>query len=169
MNLPVQLQNNEEVISVIKRHPASLWGRLALIAVIFIVVLVLWINFGLGEPGAVNTTFDILFIVAILGCALAAFSVWYRYNNNIWMVTSQRLIDSTRNTPFSQQVTTAALGNVQDISIRKKGVFQASLNYGDVLCQTASASGTIFAFRGVANPEKVLEVFDDARSKANVR
>lgn len=29
MNLPVQLQANEEVISVIKRHPASLWGRLA--------------------------------------------------------------------------------------------------------------------------------------------
>ena len=92
--------------------------------------------------------------------------VWYRYRNDLWVITSQRLIDVTRSTPFNQQITTASLTNVQDINIRVKGIFNTMLNFGDVICQTASSGSKTFALIGVANPEKVLDAIDEARAKA---
>ena len=165
MDLAVQLQSGEEELQVLKRHPASLWGRLALIALIAIVALILWLNIGQGE-GTLGTLLTIAFVLVIVGCLVAAFFVWYRYNNDLWVITNQRLVDVTRSTPFNQQITTAALTNVQDISIRKKGIFNTALNFGDVICQTASAGGKTFAFLGVANPDQVLDMIDDARAKA---
>ena len=164
MDLPVQLQSGEEVIQVIRRHPASLWGRLALIALVIILALIVWINF--GGDGTLGTLLNIAFILVIVGGLLIGFMVWYRYRNDYWVITSQRLIDVTRTTPFSQQITTASLGNVQDINIRVKGIFNTMLNFGDVICQTASSGSGTFTLVGVANPEKVLDAIDEARSKA---
>lgn len=160
MELPVQLQSGEEVIKLIRRHPASLWGRLGLIALVVILALIIWLIAG-G-----NTLFNIIFALVVIGGILVGFMAWYRYFNDLWVITTARLIDVTRSNPFSQQVTTAALSNVQDINIRKKGVFNTMLNFGDVICQTASASGQTFSFVGVAEPEKVLDLIDEARNKA---
>ena len=164
MDLPVQLQSGEDVIQVIRRHPASLWGRLALIALVIILALIVWINF--GGDGTLGTLLNIAFILVIVGGLLIGFMVWYRYRNDYWVITSQRLIDVTRTTPFSQQITTASLGNVQDINIRVKGIFNTMLNFGDVICQTASSGSGTFTLVGVANPEKVLDAIDEASSKA---
>lgn len=160
MNLPIQLQDGEEVIKIIRRHPASLWGRLALDALILLGGLALW----LWLPS--NTLLNIAFVLVIVGTLLAGFMVWYRYHNDQWLITNRRLVDVTRSTPFNLQVTTASLSNVQDINIRRKGVFNSMLNFGDVICQTASSGSKTFALIGVANPEKVLDAIDEARSKA---
>ncbi|HRI56967.1 MAG TPA: PH domain-containing protein [Anaerolineae bacterium] len=164
MDLPVQLQSDEEVIQIIRRHPASLWGRLALIVLVLVVALFIWGNF--GGSGAFSSLLDIALVLVVIGGLLMGFMVWYRYHNDLWVITSQRLIDVTRSTPFSQQITTASLRNVQDINIRVKGVFNTMLNFGDVICQTASAAGNTFALIGVANPQQVLDAIDDARAKA---
>lgn len=164
MDLPVQLQNGEDVIQVIRRHPASLWGRLVLIALVMILALVIWLT--VSANGVLGTLLDITFVLVIVGGLLIGFMVWYRYRNDLWVITSQRLIDVTRSTPFNQQITTASLTNVQDISIRRKGIFNTALNFGDVICQTASAGSKTFALIGVAKPEQVLDAIDDARAKA---
>lgn len=163
MELPVQLQSGEEVIQVIRRHPASLWGRLALIAAVVIIAFIIWLNRG---QGTLSSLINIAFFLVIIGGLLIGFMVWYRYRNDYWVITSQRLIDITRSTPFSQQITTASLNNVQDINIRVKGIFNTMLNFGDVICQTASSGSRTFTLIGVANPEKVLDAIDDARAKA---
>ena len=165
MDLPIQLQDGEQVIQVIRRHPASLWGRLALIALVIVVALIIWLSLG-GSANTLSTLLNIAFALVVVGGLLMGFVVWYRYHNDQWIITSRRLIDVTRSTPFHQQITTASLGNVQDISIRRKGVFNTMLNFGDVICQTASSGSKTFALMGVANPEKVLDVIDEARSKA---
>ena len=64
MDLPVQLQSGEEVIQVIRRHPASLWGRLALIALVIIIALVVWLN--LSGDGTLGTLVNIAFILVIV-------------------------------------------------------------------------------------------------------
>jgi hypothetical protein len=164
MNLPIQLQSGEEIVQVIRRHPASLWGRLALIALVAILTLVIWLT--VSADGALGTLLDIALVLVIVGGLLIGFMVWYRYHNDIWVITNRRLIDVTRSTPFSQQVTTASLSNVQDINIRVKGIFNTMLNFGDVICQTASSGSKTFSLIGVANPERVLDAIDEARSKA---
>ena len=163
MNLPIQLQSGEEVVKLIRRHPASLWGRLVLIAAVVIIAFIIWLNRG---QGTLSSLINIAFFLVVFGGLLIGFMVWYRYHNDIWVITDRRLIDVTRSTPFSQQVTTASLSNVQDINIRVKGIFNTMLNFGDVICQTASSGSGTFTLIGVANPEKVLDAIDEARSKA---
>ena len=104
MSTPVQLQSDETVIDTIKRHPVHLWFRELAIVVVVIIVLVLWYNFGLGSTGTVGTFWNVLAIGAVVVGLIMGYSYWYRYNNDVWLITSQRLVDSTKTTPFSQNV-----------------------------------------------------------------
>jgi membrane protein YdbS with pleckstrin-like domain len=165
MALPVQLQENETVIRIIKRHPLSLIGRIVGVALLLILGIALWIWLRtLG--GGLEIVVDILMAVGALAAVIYAGIYWYRYENDLWIVTSERLIDSTKTTPFNQDIKTATLTNIQDINIRKRGIFQTIFEYGDVICQTASASGHTFEFLGVAKPAEVLDLIDDQRALA---
>lgn len=165
MGLPVQLQENETVVRVIKRHPLSLIGRIVGVALLLIVGIALWLWLrGLG--GGLEVVLDILIAVGALAAIVYAGIYWYRYENDLWIITNERLIDSTKTTPFNQDIKTATLTNIQDINIRKRGIFQTIFEYGDVICQTASASGHTFEFLGVAKPAEVLDLIDDQRALA---
>ncbi len=165
MGLPVQLQENETVVRVIKRHPLSLIGRIVGVALLLIVGIALWLWLrGLG--GGLEVVLDILIAVGALAAIVYAGLYWYRYENDLWIITNERLIDSTKTTPFNQDIKTATLTNIQDINIRKRGIFQTIFEYGDVICQTASASGHTFEFLGVAKPAEVLDLIDDQRALA---
>lgn len=165
MGLPVQLQENEKVVRIIKRHPLSLIGRMVGVAMLLLLGGALWVwlrSFG----GGLEVVLDILIGVGALVAIIYAGVYWYRYENDLWIVTSERLIDSTKTTPFNQEIKTATLANIQDINIRKRGIFQTIFEYGDVICQTASASGHTFEFLGVAKPAEVLDLIDDQRALA---
>lgn len=166
MALPVQLQNGEEALQIVKRHPMSLIGRFILIGLVVIVVGAMWVAWGLGGTGNFATVMNwTMGIVLLVGLALAGI-YYYRYQNDLWIITNQRVIDSTKTTPFNHSVKTADLVNLQDISTDKHGVWQTMFDYGDVQCQTASAQGHQFVFRGVRNPAQVLDEIDQARDAA---
>jgi membrane protein YdbS with pleckstrin-like domain len=165
MSLPVQLQEGETVARIIKRHPLSLIGRIVAVVVLLIVGSFVW-QWLRGFGGGMQVVADIVMGVGALLVVIYIAIYWYRYENDLWIVTSQRLIDSTKTTPFSHDIKTANLTNIQDINIRKRGIFQTIFEYGDVICQTASASGHTFEFLGVAKPAEVLDLIDDQRALA---
>lgn len=169
MESPIQLQSDEKIASIIKRHPVHLWGRLFVILLIIILLIVLWVNWGMGQSGALATLMNIVAGVGIVGSLVAAYVYWYRYNNDLWMITNQRLVDSTRSTPFAHSVQTADLRNLQDITIHQRGIAQTMFQYGDVECQTASAGGSTFKFRGVADPAEVMDQIEEARTAAHTQ
>jgi len=165
MSLPVQLQEGETVARIIKRHPLSLVGRIVGIVIALIVGVFVW-QWLRSFEGGLQVVADILMGVGVLLGVVYGAAYWYRYANDLWIVTSQRLIDSTKTTPFSHDIKTANLTNIQDINIRKRGIFQTIFEFGDVICQTASASGHTFEFLGVAKPAEVLDLIDDQRALA---
>ncbi len=169
MSEAVQLQPGEDIKMTIRRHPVHLWGRMVLIVLVVGLILVLWFNFGMGQTGFFGTVMNILAIGAIVIGLFMAYVYWYRYHNDVWLITSQRLVDSTKTTPFSHNVLTADLLNLQDINIRQRGIAQTIFQYGDVRCQTASASAETFQFLGVKDPQEVLDQIEKARSKARDR
>lgn len=166
MNLPVNLQAGEEVIRLVRRHPV--YVVLQTLAAVVIALLVFWL------AGAVrtwlgwditNTILGIVRVVAILAALSYFLFIFYRYRNDIWLITSQRVIDSTRRTPFHHEVSSTTLTNIQDISIVQRGFLATIFKFGNLVCQTAAAGGK-FEFRGVPKPAEMLEVLDDARAKA---
>ncbi|MCO6453165.1 MAG: hypothetical protein J5I90_20460 [Caldilineales bacterium] len=168
MSEPVQLQRGEEVIATLRRHPVYVILRIigTVIVVILLELLFSWLRGLLGE--FLNTLFGWLIALAIIGGVLYVLFEFYRYWHDLWLVTNQRLIDSTRRSPFSHEVSSADLINVQDISTSKNGVFATLFDFGDVRCQTASASQG-FVIRGVSKPNHVLDMIDEQRDKARSR
>jgi uncharacterized membrane protein YeaQ/YmgE (transglycosylase-associated protein family) len=163
-NLPVQLQKGEEVIVVLRRHIVYLARNMAGTVILgFVGALLLgWLA---SVAGALQTLLTIVLVLWVIGSILAALLLWYRYQNDLWVVTNQRLIDSVQRHPFNKQITSTDLINVQDMSIVKNGVLATAFNYGDLRCQTAGTA-SIFTLSGIADPSDALTVVDAARDNA---
>ena len=56
MSLPVQLQNGEQSLQVVRRQPMSLVGRLVLIGLVVIIVGAMWVAWGVGGTGNFPTS-----------------------------------------------------------------------------------------------------------------
>jgi hypothetical protein len=102
----IQLQENEQVVRIIKRHPLSLIGRIVGVALLLILGVALWLWL-LNLNSGLELIIDILMTVGALVAIINAGAYWYRYENDLWIVTNERLIDSTKTTPFNQEIKTA--------------------------------------------------------------
>jgi hypothetical protein len=168
--LPFDLQDGETIIQLCRRHWVYLWpaiGLQALFAIVPLIVGAFLIDL-VGLDGTPEQVVWGLLVLHALYRVVRAFLFWYRYNNDIWVITNQRLIDSFRKNPFSLAISSADLVNVQDISVNRTGVLRTTLDYGDIVCQTA---GAVQAFRliGIPNPRAVQVLVDKERDRERTR
>lgn len=167
IDLPFELQPDEEVYAYLRRHWLALYPR-----------LFAYLFFAVVPPGvliALASRFDfwddakeiilIASAVWILFWVIRMFFTWYRYNNDIWVVTDQRLVDSRKKHPFDLHVASADLVDVVDTSIARSGPLQTIFNFGDVRCQTAG-SQTNFNLAQVPDPGRAQALVDRLRDVA---
>ncbi len=165
------LQDNEQVLMVCRRHWIYLWPRTALIAIVAIapvIIAAILFQRSTGLSGTPSKVFWVISLVYLLYWAIRAFLNWYRYHNDVWVITNQRIIDSTKTNPFSLKISTADLVNVLDMTVERSGVFRTMLNYGDVICQTA-ADIQEFRLPGIPNPQEVQLLVDKERDRERMR
>jgi hypothetical protein len=167
---PFPLQPGERVIKVCRRHWWHLWPK-SILWVLFAAVPAVVLVWLLDLAGILDDLGIFIWIglaVWFAYWAVRLFLNWYRYHNDIWVVTDQRIVDSYKPTPFQLRIATADLVNVQDMSIEKSGVISTVLNFGDVVCQTASV-GQQFRIAGVPRPEAVQLLVDKERDRERGR
>lgn len=165
MNLPFELQEGEEVIQKVRRHWLHIYPRLAVLVLVAIVpVIALWaaVLTRLTITNEVRLGLIGVSALWLLFWGVRLFFLAYRYNNDFWTVTNQRLIDSVRRHPFHLQVDSADLINVENISIDRTGFLRTIFNYGDVECETAGATGK-FTLAAVPKPGDVQLLVDRLR------
>jgi hypothetical protein len=168
--LPVKLQAGERILQLCRRHWIYLWPSIGLQAVFAIVPLII-AAFVLDKAGIDGTPANVvwgLLLLHLLYRAFRAFLTWYRYHNDIWVITNQRLLDSYKKHPFSLEISTADLINVQDMSVERNGVLRTMLDYGDIVCQTA-AEMQGFRLRGIPDPRSVQALVDRERDRERMR
>jgi len=167
---PFPMQEGEEVLLLRRRHWWFLWPRTS-VWTLFAVVPVAAAAWLLSELDVLD---DLgVFFWAVAGAWLAYWAVrlllnWYRYTNDIWVVTNQRVIDSYRSNPFNLRILTADLVNIQDMSVQKRGILATMLDFGDVVCETAGQSQE-FRIGGVRDPEAVQLLVDRERDRERAR
>jgi hypothetical protein len=165
------LQQDERVIMICRRHWIYLWPRTlwyALLALVPVIGVAFAMSKTAGLGGTAGRVFWIAAAVYLLYWVLRAFLNWYRYNNDIWVITNQRIVDSTKTTPFTLKTSTADLVNVQDMTVERDGVFRTMFNYGDVVCQTA-ADIQEFRMTGIPRPQDLQLLVDKERDRERVR
>jgi hypothetical protein len=166
--LPFTLQPGERVLAFVRRHWLYFSLKIAVVALVGgggaalgIAVVVMTFGFD-GVPGL------------IAGAVIAAWTAywlvrgyftWYRYQNDIWVVTNQRLVDSLKRHWFHHQMASTDLVDVEDLRVERHGVLETVFDFGDVQCQTAGVVQN-FVLAGIPRPARLLAVVDGARDAA---
>jgi len=169
MKLPFPLQQGEELLTLARRHWLFVWPKLIGGTVVGVVpaIALRWgmLRFDWADD-------DIPRWIA-LGATVAWLGYWtvrlyffkYRYDNDIWVVTNQRIIDSVKKHWFHLQMSTADLVDIEDMSVLRSGLLNTLFDFGDVECQTAGAVRK-FALRGIPRPREVQAMVDRLRDQS---
>jgi hypothetical protein len=124
------------------------------------------LTFGLDGTG--GKVVAVVCLAWFLVFAVRSYFIWFRYHNDLWVVTDQRIIDSTRRHWFHHAMASADLDDVEDMKIRKEGLFPTMFNYGDVRLQTAGEQPN-FILSGIPRPNDVMALVDRQRDAAKKR
>ncbi len=150
----VTLENqadDEKILCVWRHHPVTLF-KPALRSLAFMVLPIL-ITIITGFSWLSNIFLFGLFIVIVLMCLTYAASEWVSWYNDIYILTSYRVIDVQQEGFFHRTFKEASLSRIQDITYEVKGVMASVFNYGLVEVQTA----------GTENAIKMTQVSDPAK------
>ncbi len=87
--------------------------------------------------------------LVVFGVAFQQFVSWFF---NIYILTNKQVVDIDFFGLFHRKVSQTTLGNIQDVTYSKAGIFQNFFDYGNLFIQTAGTA-MHFEFHGVPDPE----------------
>lgn len=152
-------RDGEEVLALWRRHPWTLAKPSVLVLVLSLLVVASFRFFGASTTTSLLLGSWLIVVPVVTGYA------WYRWWNDIYLLTNQRLIDVDQKKLFHRVVAEAPLENVQDVSFETRGVVATILNYGTVFVQTASVT-TEISIDGVTDPQSVQQAILRAAERA---
>lgn len=152
-------RDGEEVLAVWRRHPWTM-AKPALV----VLILSLSVIASFRYLGASTVTSLLLGAWLAVVPAVCGYT-WFRWWNDIYLLTNLRLIDIDQKKLFHRAVAEAPLSNVQDVSFELKGIMPTILNYGKVFVQTASVT-TEIAVEDVMDPQSVQQAILRAAERA---
>lgn len=154
-------RKDEEIILVLRRH----WIVLVfhLIPIVFVLIGIVLLDvlasgvidfFQLNiDPVFMSFIESFLFLIFWLGL----FIVWIDYYLDVWIVTTQRVIDVNQSGLFSRQISELEHGKIQDVTSEVKGLIPTFFRFGHVHIQTAGEKAR-FVFKQVPNPVRVRDI-----------
>jgi hypothetical protein len=169
--LPFPLQQGEQVIQVVRRHWWFLWPfTIWLVIVAFAPVsAAVWFFDAIGIMDNLGWFFWVPALLWIGYWGIRALFNWYRYQNDIWVITNQRIVDVFRSNPFNKRVVTADLVNIQDMRVERHGLIATTLGFGTVVCSTAAGLAGTFEIVGIPHAEEVQLLMDKERDRERMR
>lgn len=153
----IQLKEEESVKALARRHIITILPSLFLSMVLIVLpFFFMFPLFGWGTPGI------IIFGVLILAGAFVAFRTLFMWDEDVLILTNQRVIDVDQKGLFSRKVTEMSLSSVQDVSWKRHGFLQTIFRMGSINIQSAAATSSIEGTY-VARPEKLQDLINDLR------
>ncbi|MBI2096949.1 MAG: PH domain-containing protein [Candidatus Sungbacteria bacterium] len=154
----LSLQENETVVIVIRRH----WWILVRPTIAFVVLLILPTTAAIGAaymPGLGNffaePLGDFVTVLYLLILLLFAFLLWTDYYLDVWIVTSQRIIDIEQKSLFHRVISEIPMKRIQDVTIEINGIIETLLKFGDLRVQTAAEGA--FTIKNAPHPHEAKD------------
>lgn len=152
----------EDLILLLRAHLITTvpWIIVTLLLLVVPVVL-LPIVTALGLVGTFGPGFilvaTIFWYAIIFTYAFINFLYWYF---NVYIVTSERVIDVDWYSVIIRKVSSTQIAKIQDASAVQVGVFAGIFDYGDVVIQTAGTEEN-FQFTAVPHPQLVAKKIEE--------
>lgn len=140
----IHLRENEKIVMVLHRHWIVVVGPF--ISGAFLAFLPLLVVPGLlatsfvqkiiqiDNAGPLILFFQVIYLMII---ALLLFIFWVDYYLDMWIITSERIIDIQQQGLFSRSISEFMLDKVQDITVEIPDFMSTILKYGNIIIQTA--------------------------------
>jgi uncharacterized membrane protein YdbT with pleckstrin-like domain len=162
---PIKFQGmnpGELVVMFLRRHPIVLWKRLLPILFFAVIPVVAYIILAtrttlITEPDSMETiTAIFLGSLFYLFWAYTIFAIWLDYYLDVWMVTTERIMNIEQHGLFDRRIAEQRLSRIQDVTTQSKGILATMMHFGDIRVQTA-AEAENFTFRDIPHPEVVAQ------------
>ncbi|OGF61700.1 hypothetical protein A2662_02300 [Candidatus Giovannonibacteria bacterium RIFCSPHIGHO2_01_FULL_45_33] len=140
----IHLNQNEKILMVLHRHWIVIVSRF--LAGAFLALLPLIVVPGilaldsmqkvvqLDNAGAAILFFQVIYLMII---SLFLFMFWVDYYLDMWVITSERIIDIEQKGLFRREISEFMLDKVQDITVEIPDIMATLLKYGNINIQTA--------------------------------
>ena len=145
-------RQGEKVVAVFHKHWVSFVKPLVVFLPLFLLSMVI-----LYYSGSLGSGFLILGYIIFLGATSYLLYYFVLWRWDVYILTSNRVINFDQKTLFHRVVSEAELANIQDTTYEIKGIWQTVFNFGQVNILTAS-SGDNIVFRDVASPQEIQDL-----------
>lgn len=103
----------------------------------------------------------------MLAVWIYGFLIWIDYYFDIWIITSERIINIEQKGMFNRRVSEMTYSKIQDISTEVKGFIPTIINYGDLKIQTAGEEEE-FIFRTVSDPYMLKNIIMEMQRQSSI-
>ncbi|EKE18643.1 MAG: hypothetical protein ACD_9C00271G0004 [uncultured bacterium] len=100
----------------------------------------------------------------ILAVWIYSFLIWVDYYFDIWIITTQRIVNIEQKGMFTRKVSELRYSKIQDVTTEVVGFLPTVINYGDVQIQTAGEEDN-FVFRTISDPYHIKNVIVGLQKK----
>lgn len=157
----IQLQNQEHIITIVRKHWITLLGQFVTHIFLALVPLVgFFLIQGLGAISFGATGYKIAIILVMvywLILWISFFIFWTDYVLDAWVITNQRIIDIEQIGLFNRRVSTLTLDKIQDVTTQQTGILDSVLHIGEVIIQSAAVNHE-FHIPNAPDPVKVKNI-----------
>lgn len=156
-----KIRDKEVIIKIIHRHWFNIIKQfipiLLLVLILIAVFNILPSYFSIFQEStfAKLISFGESLFIALIW--IFAFFTWIDYYFDIWVITSEKVINIEQKALFMRSLSELKFEKIQDVTVEVKGLLPTLLNYGDVFIQTAGEKER-FIFRQIANPYKIKDL-----------
>ncbi len=166
----LQLNIGERVIFTLRKFWFIFFRKIIKFIFLAIVPVIVWfIIVNLVPDLLFNEKIRTLLIMAAslyeLFIWLVFFYDWVDHYLDIWLVTSQEIIDVKQLGLFHRRVARQPLHSVQDVVAESKGFAQTFLHFGNVYVQSAGTKER-FVFKQIAHPYQVADKINDLAKRS---
>mgnify|MGYP001597580778 CR=1 FL=1 len=152
--LAINLHENETLLLTLHRHwfifaSQAFAAGVAALMPFLILLLLPMILF----PHAIFWLLASIYWLMLVGFLLVA---WIEYRLDVWIVTTERIIDVEQRSLFSREVSEFLLSRVQDVTVEVPNLMATLLHYGNIVVQTAGEKH--FTIREIPHLDQAKEI-----------
>ncbi|RJQ14311.1 PH domain-containing protein [Candidatus Parcubacteria bacterium] len=169
----LELQKDENVLLVLRRHKLTLALELSIILILAVIIWVVLAYIKNNNPEILAGYFSLIWFglsVYYLFLWLKLFLLLSDYYLDVSIITTKRIMDIDQVRLFHRQLAECPLERVQDVSVKVAGPLQTLLDFGDVIIRTASDEQSII-LEQIPSPYKVkdsiLQMLNQKLSRSN--
>ncbi len=146
---------SEKIVLLLRRHPLTNFGWLALCLILLLAPVALAYFPVLSFlPEKFRLVSVLIWYAITVAYGLESFLDWFF---NVCIVTDETVFDVDFTNLIYREISETDLDHIQDVTVIMGGVIRTMFDYGDVYIQTAGEVPRI-EFEGVPHPDKVAKI-----------